>query len=234
MKKLLVLTVLMLLVNGQSVFAEDRSIENAVQPSTTDINMTTVRVQEKDSRLVKSGFYIEPLLSVSQEDTSIKSSQLPFIHDDSSGNSKGFGVGLRIGAHVSDTLLLGIDTRYSRMQTDDSFYNKADADVYNIAPMIGLQTPFYGIRLLASYVVAGENNPASGAQGVDLKYKEALGWRLGAGLYVASVSVNLEYQDLTYNTTEVESFGSVAVNKATSVDANSRGYTVSLSFPIEL
>jgi hypothetical protein len=100
--------------------------------------------------------------------------------------------------------------------------------------MIGLQTPLFGIRVMAGYVVAGENNPAAGAQGVDLKFKEATGWRVGAGLYIFAVSVNLEYQDLTYNTTEVESFGSIAVDRATSIDANSRGYTLSLGFPIAM
>jgi len=87
---------------------------------------------------------------------------------------------------------------------------------------------------MAGYVVAGENNPDAGNQGVDLKFKEAQGWRLGAGVHIAAVGVNLEYQDLKYNSTEVESLGPVAVNNNTSVDADTKGYSLSVSFPIEL
>lgn len=146
----------------------------------------------------------------------------------------GYGVGLRVGGHVSELFFLGLDARYARIQMSDSFYEKADARVYNLAPIVGVQTPYFGIRLLAGYVQAGENDPGAGYQGLDLKFKEVNGWRVGAGLYIAAVSLNLEYQDLTYNTTEIQSFGSYVVNNATSVDANNRGYSLSLSFPIEM
>lgn len=51
---------------------------------------------------------------------------------------------------------------------------------------------------------------------------------------IAAIGINLEYQDLKYNSTEVESVGSVALNKDTSVDADTKGYSLSVSFPIEL
>ncbi|MBL7543300.1 MAG: hypothetical protein JNL11_05760 [Bdellovibrionaceae bacterium] len=202
-------------------------------PMSTDTVNTT---SSTDSSRVRSegGLFIEPMLLTVQEDSTIKTSQLPIITDDTSGTSSGFGVGLRFGGHVSEVFLLGVDARYTKMRMSDSFYESADSNAYNIAPVVGVQTPYYGIRLLAGYVVAGENNPDAGVQGLNLKFTEATGWRVGAGIHIAAVSVNVEYQDLTYNATQVESLGSLNVNNTTSVDANNRGYTVSLSFPVEL
>lgn len=242
MKKLMLVSLVIILGAAQSSVAEDRTVQDTVQTTRNadgsektiqDIQSTT-RTEDRDSRYNRGGFFIEPMLTATRQDSSIKSSQLPFVKNDTSGNARGYGAGLRVGGHVSDIILLAADARYSRVDMDDSFYSKAKADVYNIAPMVGLQTPLFGIRVMAGYVVAGENNPAAGAQGVDFKFKEASGWRLGAGVHIAAVAVNLEYEDLTYNSTEVESFGSVAVNNSTSVDSNSRGYTLSLSFPIAL
>jgi hypothetical protein len=244
MKKLIIMSVISYLGLTHYAIAEERSIQETVEATDTATDTSgyqptvqgnkSTAAADNESRISKGGLFLEPMLTGSREDSTIRTAQLPFVNSDTSGNLTGYGVGLRLGAHVSEILLLAADARYSKMQMDDSFYRKADTEVYNIAPMIGLQTPLFGIRVMAGYVVAGENNPAAGAQGVDLKFKEATGWRVGAGLYIFAVSVNLEYQDLTYNTTEVESFGSIAVDRATSIDANSRGYTLSLGFPIAM
>ncbi len=242
MKKLLIASTALLLGLAQNVLAEERTVQETVEASQNPDGTTnpqqyktvTTKTDRLDSPISSGGFYIEPMLTGTREDETIKTSQLPIINQDTSGESNGFGVGLRMGGHVSEILLLGVDARYSKMTLNDSFYNKADADVYNVAPFVGLQTPLFGIRVIAGYVVAGENNPTSGVQGLDVKFSRAAGWRIGAGIHVLAFGVNLEYQDLTYNSTEIESFGSVAVNNATSIDANTRGYTVSLSFPIEL
>lgn len=202
-------------------------------PSSTD-NVSSTSNESRSPSRTEGGLFLEPMLLTTQQDTSIKTSQLPVITDDTSGTSKGFGVGLRFGGHVSEVLLLGVDARYSKLQMNDSFYNRADTNEYNVAPFIGLQTPYFGVRLLAGYVVAGENNPDPGVQGLDLKFTEANGWRVGAGIHIAAVSLNLEYQDLTYNATKIESLGSLNANNTTSVDTSNRGYTVSVSFPVEL
>ncbi len=197
-------------------------------------NSETQSSKPNQTRLSQSGVFIEPSIFYSAEDSSIRTSQLPILNDNTSGNSKGYGLGLRFGGHVAEILLIGIDGRYAKMKNDDSFYRDADANVYNLAPVIILQTPFFGVRLLGSYVVFGENNPSNGSQGIDLKFKEATGPRLGAGIYVGPISLNLEYEDLKYNKTEIESYGSVAVNNTTDVDTTTKGYVLSLSFPIEL
>jgi hypothetical protein len=222
MKKALVLMTFAVLMNHQFVFAQ--------APEEGGVTRTN---QDNSNGISISGFYFEPLLSISQEDSSIQTSQLPLVNLDTSGNATGYGIGVKLGTHLGKMLLLGVDTRYSRMTTDDSFYNKARSDVFNFGPTIGVQTPYFGVRLLASYVLLGESNPDAAAQGIDLKFKEATGWRLGAGVYVASVSINLEYQNLTYGSTEVESIGTLPVNNLTSIEANNTGYAMSLSFPME-
>ncbi|MBN8538099.1 MAG: hypothetical protein J0M15_13680 [Deltaproteobacteria bacterium] len=184
--------------------------------------------------LSRGGFYIEPMILTTQEETSIKTSQLPFITNDTTGTSRGYGVGLRFGGHFNEMVLLGIDARYSKIQANDSFYQQADSKAYDIAPMITIQTPYYGVRLLAGYVIVGENDPNAGYRDLDLKFKEASGLRVGAGVFVSSVGINLEYQDISYNSTEIQSLGSYSLNKVSAVDAKNRGYALSLSFPVEL
>lgn len=243
MNKTIIVSTLIFLGMTQYAFAEDRTVQETVETTRNadgsektvqDNRSTVIQTEERDSRLGRGGFFIEPMLTATQQDSTVRTSQLPIVTGDTKGNSKGFGAGVRIGGHASDILIVALDGRYSRVDVDDSFYSKAKADVYNVAPMIGLQTPLFGVRIMAGYVVAGENNPGAGSQNIDLKFKEASGWRVGAGVHIYAISINLEYEDLTYNTTEVESFGSVAVNNSTSVDSNSRGYTLSLGFPIAL
>ncbi len=223
MKKTIVFIILTVLIGHQFVFAqtpEEGSITQKNQESFND-------------GLSMSGFYFEPMLTISQEDSSIETSQLSLISQNTSGRANGYGLGVKLGTHISQIMLLGVDTRYSRMTTDDSFYNNAHSDIYNFGPTFGVQTPYFGIRLLVSYVLLGENNPDSIAQGLDLKFKDAKGWRVGAGVYLASVSINLEYQDLTYGSTEIESIGLLPMNSLTTVEANNKGYAMSLSFPME-
>lgn len=239
MKQTILVAFLMAIGASLTTFAEDRTVQDTVE--TTQSTDGTVQERrsstttDQSSAVSQGGFFIEPLIFASQEETSVKTSQLPIVNSDTSGKAQGYGVGLRFGGHIYESVLLGLDARYAKLKMDDStFYSNVDADVYNIAPVVGLQTPWWGIRVMAGYVVAGENNPGAGNQGVDLKFKEAQGWRLGAGVHVAAIGINLEYQDLKYNSTEVESLGPVALNNNTSVDADTQGYSLSVSFPIEL
>jgi hypothetical protein len=204
-------------------------------PTSSPVAEQSSRTEDNTRYRSPGGLFVEPMLITSQEDTTIKSSQLPLLQDDTSGRQNGYGVGLRFGGHLSEIFMAGVDARYSKSQLKDSFYQTADTNVYDVAPFLGVQTPYFGVRLLAGYVLAGENDPASGVQGLDLKFKEANGWRVGAGVYIASVSLNVEYQDLTYNSTEIQNYGVINRSGGTSkVDASNRGYSLSLSFPVEL
>lgn len=226
---------------SQNVFAQNKTRTDEATQTTRDnegtvvqdTSSTTTTTEEKE-HVARGGFFLEPMLFASQEDQTIKSAQLAAAAGNSSTSSRGYGAGLRIGGHLSEIFLLGLDARYARVDAGNSYYRSEDANVYNIAPFIGAQTPFFGIRVLAGYVAAGENNPGSSKQGLDLKFKEAAGWRLGAGLHVGAVGINLEYQDLTYNRTEIEAYGQIAQNTDTNIDMQSKGYALSVSFPIQL
>ena len=226
---------------SQNAFAQNKTQTDEATQTTRDIegnviqdtSSTTTTTEEKE-RVGRGGFFLEPLIFASQEDQTIKSAQLSAAAGNSDISTRGYGAGLRIGGHISEVFLLGLDARYARVDAGDSYYRSEDANVYNLAPFIGAQTPFFGIRVLAGYVAVGENNPGSSTRGVNLKFKEAAGWRFGAGVHVGAVGINLEYQDLTYNKTEIESFGQVAINNDTNIDMQSRGYALSVSFPISL
>jgi len=195
-------------------------------------NESTYTSDQSDRQVSRGGFFVEPLFQLSRQDSSIETSQLGF--SDTSGNTQGWGAGLKLGAHVSEIFFIGVDGRYDKLKLTDSSYGEATGDAYNIGPTIGLATPILGIRVMGTYVAAGEYNPQAGSNNVDLKFRDPYGWRLGAGIHILAVSLNLEYQDLKYRTTDVESFGPFPVNTATNVDYENKGYQLSLSFPIEL
>lgn len=182
----------------------------------------------------RSGFFIEPVISYLQGDSSIETSDLSLASNDTSADINGAGLGLRIGGHMSEMFFLGADARYARLRITDSSYGNADGDSYNIGPVIGVQMPYYGFRFWGTYVAAGEYNPDSGNQGFNVKFEEAEGWRVGAGVRFASVSVNLEYQDLNYDNTNIQAIGGVTAGANADVDYDSNGYAASVSFPFEL
>jgi hypothetical protein len=153
---------------------------------------------------------------------------------DNTGTSRGFGLDLKLGGHIGEMFFLGVDGRYERSQLNDSSYSSANTNVYNWGPVAGFQAPFYGLRVWGTYIVDGIADPDAGARGVDLKFKDPFGWRVGAGVRFAAVSVNVEYEDLTYRTTEIQSLGDVGVGRDTGIDYAQRGYGLSLSFPIQL
>lgn len=185
--------------------------------------------EEKDS----GGFFVEPMVTLSREDADIKTSQVtPF--DDTSGTLMGYGVGAKLGMHVSEAFFLGIDGRFSRAKMDDSSYGAATGNLYNVGVTAGAQMPIVGLRVFATYVPWGAFDPGSGEQGFDVKFEEAKGFRVGAGFRVAMVSLNLEYQKLKYDDTTVESIGAFSPGTSTGVDYETEGWIASVSFPLEL
>lgn len=202
--------------------------------TTTPQESTTTQDNRREGLISPGGLFFEPILQTNREQSEIKTSELPVVGDDTSGTTEGYGFGAKLGFHLTEIFFVGADARYARQTFRDSFYDQASGDLYNVGPTAGVQMPVFGLRLLGTYVAAGEFNPEAGAQNLDLRFRDARGWRYGAGLRIAAVSVNLEYQDLLYDTTEIESLGAFAVSSDTAVDYSNRGYTLSLSFPLEL
>jgi hypothetical protein len=204
--------------------------DTATAAPATDTTTSRAYSEEPAAHAKKGGgFYIEPGLIGVNHDADFKMSS---GSADSTGNSKGVGLDLKLGGHIADTVLLALDAQYQRAHFDESAYEGADVNSYNWGPMVGVQTPVFGARLWTTYVLDGIYDPSSGANGFDTKSKDPYGWRFGVGFRVSVVSINLEYEDLTYRSTDIESTGSLA--SAPNVDFAQRGYGLSVSFPMDL
>lgn len=175
-----------------------------------------------------TGLYLEPGVSYQE---SAANFDLP------SGNAKGsqattngFGLVLKGGVHVMEQFFVAADARYNFLRYNDNTngYN-TNATAWDIAPVIGYQMPEIGVRLFAGYVLAGNLDPSS-VNGSDFKLSEANGWRVGAGLKVQSVSVNIEWQQLRYQTTKWEGASSSATGD---IRYNPQGLIASVTFPLE-
>lgn len=196
-------------------------------------NTSSTRSDRNSDNTRNAGLFVEPMIVGESSDTSIKTSSLPLLSD-TSGSLKGGGLGLRLGGHVGEVVFLAADGRYNRNDFNDSTYEKTSSAGYNYGATLGAQTPFFGIRVWGTNVFGGDVDPAAGARGVDVKFTGARGYRVGGGIHIAAVAVNLEYQDLTYGNTQIQSFGNQAVNEDTKIDFTQRGTILSLSFPMEL
>ncbi|MBX3034051.1 MAG: hypothetical protein KF865_09005 [Bdellovibrionaceae bacterium] len=182
----------------------------------------------------EAGLFLEPMIFAERNNTEIKTSQLPIISDNTSGRTQGPGLGLRFGGHVNETFFLAADARYSQTDFSDSSYQSAKSTGYNYGVTAGAQTPYYGVRLWGTALLGGAMDPAAGAQGFDVKFDDAKGYRVGAGVHVASVALNLEYQDLTFDKSTIQSVGILNVDRQTGVDFTEKGLVLSVGFPIEL
>lgn len=189
---------------------------------------------EDERALPRFGVALEPMITYSQQDASIKSSQLPILSDDTSAASQSYGLALKIGGHVYKSVSLGVDGRWARNRITDSAYGTASGDQYNVGPTLGVQMPWWGARLWGTYVALGEFNPETGRQQVDLRFEDSTGFRVGVGFHYGPVSLNVEYEDLNFDNTIFESFGQISAATPSRVDFSSRGYIASLSFPLEM
>ncbi len=181
----------------------------------------------------KGGLFVEPMLTYEQSDTEL---DYPSPLGKSEGDLEGFGVGARLGFHVYEALFIAADARYTMpdFNDDDNDY-KADGKAYNYGATVGLQVPSdIGLRVWGTAVLGGQMDPDKN-NGADLKFEDASGYRLGAGILLGTVSLNLEYQDISYGKSKVESLGSFDSNiESDDIDATTTGYVASVSFPFSL
>lgn len=189
--------------------------------------LTTIAEANKDG-----GLFLEPAITYEMLDTS---TNYPAPLSDSTGKVQGLGLGARLGFHISEAFFLGVDARYSMPQVKDSSVNyDAKSTALNWGPVVGMQMPDMGIRIWGSYIAGGEMNPeASGSY--DVKLQDGTGYRAGVGFHVASVSLNLEYQQLKYGKAVLEQIGPFSAGTSfNSVNPESKGWIASVSFPLEL
>jgi hypothetical protein len=172
-----------------------------------------------------TGLFLEPGVSYSVTNSNV---DFPGATN-SSASASGFGALLRAGVHVYDRFFVAADGRYSLPRFEDNAANiSVSATAWDIAPVIGLQVPDSGPRLYVGYVVAGSLDPQS-ANDKDLSFTQAQGWRIGAGLMVKHVSVNIEWQRLHYGSNRLQS-SSQTIN---GVSYNPEGLVASVTFPID-
>ena len=221
MKKTILIATAFITLVAFNVFAQD------------DLTSTTT-VTEPTRPIKPGGFFAEPFLTIGRDDSSLKTTQNSPMANDTSGNTDSAGVGARVGVHASQMVFLGVDGRYQRARLADSFYQAADGNLYNYGPFIGAQMPWYGVRAWAEYVLGGEFDPKPGINGFDTRFRDPRGYRVGAGIHYLEVSLNLEYQDLVYDTTQIQSIGRLPVASDSQLNFESKGFIVSLSFPIEM
>tara|TARA_B100001971_G_scaffold215190_1_gene259706 strand:+ start:149393 stop:150004 length:612 start_codon:yes stop_codon:yes gene_type:complete len=181
----------------------------------------------------KGGVFIEPLLSYQNSDFKV---DYPSPLGDSDGTITGPGIGGKIGIHIYESFLIGIDGRYSRVNfTDDDNNYDASANLYNVGPTAILQLPTdISLRLWATLITHGQMDPEK-ENNFDVEFTQASGRRVGAGIMLGTLSLNLEYQTISYDKTKLESVGQF--NSSTSfdnVELTDEGYVMSISFPYTL
>lgn len=177
-----------------------------------------------------AGLFVEPAITYESSDFDVN---YPFTS--SSGETNGFGLGARIGFHVSDVLFVGIDGRYSKLDFEDSnsvFNYDADAEHFNVGPVIGVQMPVIGLRVWGSYIAAGTLDPKEN-NGLDLKFSDGTGYRVGAGFHVFALSLNVEYQKMDYDKTTLQQAGPFT-GTADGVQLENESWIASVSFPISI
>ncbi len=174
-----------------------------------------------------TGLYLEPGVTYQMTESNIDYSG---GIANSLATARGFGVVARGGIHLYERFFVAADARYAMLNFNDNANNLSiNATSWDIAPVVGVQMADYGVRLYGGYVLAGNLDPRS-TRGFDSKFEDPTGWRLGAGLKLQQLSVNIEWQRIHYGKSVLERpAGAVPSN----IDYNPDGIVASVTFPIE-
>ena len=178
----------------------------------------------------KAGVFLEPMLTYETGEADVKVPAFGTTESEISGP----GVGARLGFHLAETFFLGIDGRYSILSYENDDTNiDTDATSYNLGPVAGIQMPTdIGLRLWVGLIMMGGMDVEKD-NGLDLKFKDASGYRIGGGIKVSTVSLNLEYQEIEYDETELEDAGAFSgSSRDFSQDASALVFSVSFPFSV--
>ncbi len=180
----------------------------------------------------KGGLFVEPGVTYQAYESTI---HWPAPFSDSTGKVEGFGILGRLGFHINEVFFVAADARYSQPHFKDSSVNyDASAAQFDLGPTVGVQMPtLLGLRVWGTYVATSQLDPKS-SHNLDLKFSDGKGYRIGAGIKLAIVSLNLEYQKVDYGKTNIEALGPFTVGTTDRVKYNGEGWVASVSFPLEL
>ena len=174
----------------------------------------------------QAGLYVEPGITYESGTTSTS-----YPTGDSGGTNRGLGIMGRVGFQLNDIFFIAADARFSKPHFTDGNID-ADANAYQVGPVAGIQTPVAGLRVWAEYVAQAQLDP-SGTSNFDAKFKNGTGFTIGAGFHILAASLNLEYQKLSYATTEFQSVGPFTnVGDSDRTKMKNEAYIVSVTFPI--
>lgn len=192
-------------------------------------SLVCLAAQAEDFR---SGLFIEPAVTYELGSATV---DYPSPFSSSSGSSNGFGLGAKVGLHLSEAFFVALDARYSMPQYKDSSVTyDAPSVSTNWGPAVGIQIPDFGARVGGTLVLGGELNPEKSGS-FDVAFRKATGYRVGAGFRVAAVSLNIEYQQLRYGESVLEQLGPFTSGSVfDSVRLENKSWIGSVSFPFEL
>lgn len=177
-----------------------------------------------------AGFYVEPGVFYEKGDNQL---DWPTPFSNSTGDTKGVGANIKMGFHSASAFFAGLEASYSNPKFTHSANNyDANATSSLYGGVIGAQMPLVGLRLWGGYVFGGELNPEESG-GLDVKFRDARGPKVGVGFQVLMVSLNVEYMDLEYQNTEIEKAGPFGQATLDNKLKNKVG-VVSVSLPLTL
>ncbi len=179
------------------------------------------------------GFFVEPMITLEKGNGEV---DFPSPFNSSTTNIDGFGVGTRLGFHVFESIFLGVDGRYAMPEfKDSSLGQKIQARSWNYGPVLGLQMPTsLALRFWAGYIFDGQLDPDKD-ENVDEKFTDATGYRIGAGIKFSFISLNLEFQSLNYDKSEINEIGVFNPGYSNSnIDLNTTSWILSASIPISI
>lgn len=193
--------------------------------------MTLVSFISTANAISAGGLFLEPSVTYESGTTDVN---YPSPLSNSSGELVGFGLGARVGFHVSEIVFLGADVRYTKSQFTDSSVNyDSESTGTNWGPVVGVQMPIVGLRIWGSYILGAELDPEKDGS-FDVKFTKGTGYRLGAGFRLTAVSLNLEYQQIKYDSATLQQLGPFSsTNAFDGVDLESQLWIASVSFPFE-
>ena len=180
----------------------------------------------------KAALLLEPAITYENGDSQIT---YPPPFSASTGTVNGVGLGGRIGFDMSDIFFFALDGRYSAPKfVDNTVGYDARAIAMNWGPVAGIQMPVLGLRIWGAYIVRAELDPETSGT-IDVNFKDGSGYRLGAGLRFLVVSLNIEYEKLDYETSELERLGPFSLGTSfKNIEMSKKSWIASLSFPIRI
>ncbi len=178
----------------------------------------------------RGGLLVEPAVTYEIGNTT---TNYPPPFTSSTGRVDGFGIGARLGFHFNESVFLAMDWRFAKPHVRDSINYNANATSTNYGPVLGLEMPDIGLRIWGAMILGGDLDPDS-SNNFDVKLQNASGSRLGVGFHLASVSLNLEYQDIEYGRVNLEQIGPfVSTASFSNVESRDKSFIASVSFPME-